>query len=161
MLGSSSGLGHRPLTAGTGVRLPYRVPKKALISGLFACRKSGFQPLFRHAERADAPPFRSAKLYLSSQNPLPLVRKRPKIFFQNLGAQRSRSIRFPIRASSQGTDALKFSTHMFRIARFRKFFHRDGRRHRFRCFCDLARKQREFLQKTRHFDVISKRAHSI
>ena len=26
-LGSSSGLGHRPLTAGTGVRLPYRVPK--------------------------------------------------------------------------------------------------------------------------------------
>ena len=26
MLGSSSGLGHRPLTAVTGVRLPYRVP---------------------------------------------------------------------------------------------------------------------------------------
>ena len=26
VLGSSSGLGHRPLTAGTGVRLPYRVP---------------------------------------------------------------------------------------------------------------------------------------
>ena len=27
MLGSSSGLGHRPLTAVTGVRLPYLVPK--------------------------------------------------------------------------------------------------------------------------------------
>lgn len=27
-LGSSSGLGHRPLTAVTGVRLPYRVPSK-------------------------------------------------------------------------------------------------------------------------------------
>ena len=26
MPGSSSGLGHRPLTAATGVRLPYRVP---------------------------------------------------------------------------------------------------------------------------------------
>ena len=28
VLGSSSGLGHRPLTAVTGVRLPYRVPEK-------------------------------------------------------------------------------------------------------------------------------------
>ena len=38
VLGSSSGLGHRPLTAVTGVRLPYRVPflcKKLLTQGLF------------------------------------------------------------------------------------------------------------------------------
>ena len=37
VLGSSSGLGHRPLTAGTGVRLPYRVPKKLPIRELFSC----------------------------------------------------------------------------------------------------------------------------
>ena len=37
VLGSSSGLGHRPLTAGTGVRLPYRVPKKLPIQELFSC----------------------------------------------------------------------------------------------------------------------------
>lgn len=36
VLGSSSGLGHRPLTAGTGVRLPYRVPKKLPIRELFS-----------------------------------------------------------------------------------------------------------------------------
>ena len=44
MLGSSSGLGHRPLTAVTGVRLPYRVPKskEQPVWLLFAC----FFPVF-------------------------------------------------------------------------------------------------------------------
>ena len=35
VLGSSSGLGHRPLTAGTGVRLPYRVPKSSQFGSFF------------------------------------------------------------------------------------------------------------------------------
>ena len=51
VLGSSSGLGHRPLTAVTGVRLPYRVP----------CRNGTKDSLFRFLLNSAQAPLDAAK----------------------------------------------------------------------------------------------------